>query len=1131
MKFKKLEIQNINSITEAAIDFEQLMPQDQHIFMIWGPSGAGKSTILDAICIALFCKTPRLQSIAEKKDNQYVDPELRFSDKSKGIAINDLRQYLKRGEKEGYCLLQFVGNDSITYTAKTVFSINRNGNLNNTEWSLTSENGVWTKVKEIEQQIVTVTGLTYEQFCRTTLLAQGEFTKFMKSDQNAKAEILEKLTDTSVFSELGRKIYEKYNLKKKECENLNRENENIVRLNDEQIAEYQVQISTIQSENKQLEEALNNLTLKSTWIKQLTVIQEDVKRSEQLWQAANTALNSEENQQTRQLIAQWEQTETERSILLELQKLRQNAIEIAESEKEHQFQYQQLTAGYLFLKETITQAETSQKQLQERLEAQAYKRETFANAQSLSEKLKQYAQLGQNIVQNKEKYQKNLSVLSNSELSLAQKKTDIDQKQAEIDKVGTALNNLKEKATAFDLTQLTLLQSQQKDRLRDLKEASKSVQTLKSQQNEIKELKKNIVEKQHLLESLTTQMQRDQDAYTKAQATQESAQHIYDSAAKSVNDFAKQVRATLQVGDICPVCGQKVAQLLTNEAVVEESVIKLKNALEDAKKATISARKQLEETVLHFKTEEVNVNSLNNDWQNKSLKQKNDLTALEELCKRLQIVVNETIQDQINQQLVDCEKVLKELEEKISVSRSLNQEIEKANAEMDNLKKQLENLHKSHHEIELQTATLQQDNKALQTRWEEDEKKQSALQTEMSGFLSATYPNWTDNPIQTAQCLTSEANIYAKSQEKMTKLQESTEKLQNEQQQIERCQQQIRSLFDWPAAEKPQSIDHLAEKWADFVPKCTILSQNKTILHTDITKKESILQRYYSEHPEIQEDTLTRLANTSREVITQLREQQTLAQNQVQNTHGQFLKAQETLQKHQESKPIFEEGEDLTLIETKIAENKQQKTEKSEKIGQIQHILEEDARNKQQYADTLRQLDLLQQEMRQWERLSNVFGDSTGNKFRKIAQSFILQKLLDNTNYFLNMLSDRYELTGAGKELMILVKDKYLGDAPRPVEMVSGGESFLISIALALGLSNLALQGISSDFIFIDEGISQLDGSLCDSVVNTLQQLHHIVHCNIGIISHLDVLAEKIPTKILVQPVSQGTSLVSIHNS
>jgi len=271
------------------------------------------------------------------------------------------------------------------------------------------------------------------------------------------------------------------------------------------------------------------------------------------------------------------------------------------------------------------------------------------------------------------------------------------------------------------------------------------------------------------------------------------------------------------------------------------------------------------------------------------------------------------------------------------------------------------------------------------------------------------------------------------------------------------------------------------------------------------------------------------LANTTRETIAQLREQQTNAQNQVQTAYGKFQQAQISLQKHQESKPVFSEGEDLEQIETTITSNNQQKTEKLQQKGQVQQILQTDADNKRKYADTLRELDALRQEVRQWERLNNTFGDSTGKTFRRIAQSFILQKLLDNTNYFLGMLSDRYELTGAGRELMILVKDKYLGDAPRPVEMVSGGESFLISIALALGLSNLALQGISSDFLFIDEGISQLDASLCDSVVNTLQQLHHIVHCNIGIISHLDVLADKIPTKIIVQPVSHGTSEVTIE--
>lgn len=1130
MKFKKLEINNINSIADAVIDFERLMPEDQHIFMIWGPSGAGKSTILDAICMALFCKTPRLQSVAEKKENQYQDPEFQFSDRAKGIAINDLRQYLKRGTKEGYCSLRFVGNDSVTYTAKTVFSINRNGNLNNIEWSLTSENGVWSKVKEVEQQVITVTGLTYEQFCRTTMLAQGEFTKFMKSDQNAKAEILEKLTDTSIFSEIGRRIYEKYSQKNKEFEQLNRENENIVRLNDEQIAEYYAQIGTIESGGMRLDEELTSLNLKATWLKQLAVFQEDVKRSESLWQAANAVLNSEDNQQIKQQIAQWEQTENERNTLLELRKLRQQALEIAQSEKEFQIQYQKLIAGYLFLKETIGQTEASEKQLQEILDAQTYKKEAFANAQSLSEKLKQFAQFGHNIAKNKEKYKQNALGLFNSEVLLLEKQLEISEKQKQIDKTGKVLDKLKEKAKVFDLSQLTTSQSQQKDRLRDLNEANKSVQVLKNQQNEIRELKKNLADKQLLVETLTTQWQQEQENYNKALTAHETAQNVYDSAAKSVHDFAKQVRATLQVGDICPVCGQKVAQLLTNEAA-EESVIKLKNALDDAKKATLLARKQLDETITSLKTEEGKLNSLKNDLQNKSQKQKNDLASLEEVCKRLNIIVNETIQDQINQQFVDNENILKDLEEKIAISQNLNLQIEKANGDTDNLKKQLEDLQKSYHEAELQKATLQQDNNALQTRCEEDEKQQSELRTEMSGYLSATYPNWAENPIQTAQSLAYESNFYAKSQEQLSKLQETVERLQNEQQQIERNQQQVKSLFGWPAAGKPQTVDHLVEKWADFVLKCTVLSQSKTNCHTDIANKESFLQAYYSGRPDIQEDTLSQLADTTIETIAQLREQQTNVQNQEQTARGKFQQSQLLLQKHQESKPVFSEGEDIEQIESAITSKNQQKTENAQQIGQIRHILSEDERNKQQYAETLRQLDTLQKEMRQWERLCNVFGDSTGKTFRRIAQSFILQKLLDNTNYFLGMLSDRYELTGAGRELMILVKDKYLGDAPRPVEMVSGGESFLISIALALGLSNLALQGISSDFLFIDEGISQLDGSLCDSVVNTLQQLHHIVHCNIGIISHLDVLADKIPTKIIVQPVSHGTSQVLFSNT
>lgn len=1127
MKFKQLEIHNINSIADAVIDFENLMPADQHIFMIWGPSGAGKSTILDAICMALFCKTPRLQSIAEKKENQYVDPEFQFSDRAKGIAINDLRQYLKRGTKEGWCSLQFVGNDSVTYTAKTSFTINRNGNLNNIEWSLSSENGQWSKVKEVEQQVITVTGLTYEQFCRTTMLAQGEFTKFMKSDQNAKAEILEKLTDTSVFSEIGRRIYEKFSQKNKELELLNRENENIVRLEDEQIAEYQQQINQIEAEVQQTDVELTALSQKSNWLIQLAKYQEDVTNSEKQWKESEDALNSEEFQQLRKTISLWEQTENERNTLLEMRKLRQNEIELARSEKEYQSIYQQLIFGYLYLQETLAQTEASKKQLEESLNAQAYKCETFANAQSLSEKMKQYSQLGQNIAKNREKFKQNSWVSFTSSASLIEKLTIIHQKQAKIDELGKELNKLKEKAKAFDLSQLTLLQSQQKDRLRDLNEANKAVQTLKNQQNEINTLKATLTEKQQLMVSLTVQMQQEQEDYEKMQAARETAQKVYDSAAKSVHDFAKQVRATLQIGDVCPVCGQKVAQLLTNEAA-EESILKLKNALENANKEVILKRKQLDETITKLKTAEGNVNSLKTDLQNKTLRKKNDLALLEETCKRLNIVVNETIQIQIDQQLAENETALKELESKINDSHKINQQIDKVNTELEKLRKEQEEQQKDYHETELQTAKLEEENNALQTRLQEDVNQQSELQTTISEFLSTTYPNWVDDPTTTAQNLLNEANGYAKTQEKLVKLQESIEKLLNELQQIERNKQQIRKVFDWSVENKSQQVDYLVDKWTDFVPKCTVLSQNLTTLRADIDKKVSLLQTFYTTHLDIQEDVLTQLANTSRETITQMREKQANAQQQLQTAHGKFQQSQLSLQKHQESKPVFAERENLEQIEAQIAEKNRQKTEKLQQKGQVQQILQQDADNKRKYADTLQELGALRQEMRQWERLNNTFGDSTGKTFRRIAQSFILQKLLDNTNYFLGMLSDRYELTGAGRELMILVKDKYLGDAPRPVEMVSGGESFLISIALALGLSNLALQGISSDFLFIDEGISQLDGTLCDSVVNTLQQLHHIVHCNIGIISHLDVLADKIPTKIIVQPVSHGTSEVRI---
>lgn len=1127
MKFKKLEIRNINSIAEAVIDFEHLMPEDQHIFMIWGPSGAGKSTILDAICMALFCKTPRLQSIAEKKENQYVDPEFQFSDRAKGIAINDLRQYLKRGTKEGWCSLQFVGNDSITYTAKTAFSINRNGNLNNIEWSLTSENGVWNKVKEVEQQVITVTGLTYEQFCRTTMLAQGEFTKFMKSDQNAKAEILEKLTDTSIFSEIGRRIYEKYNAQKKAFEQLNSENENITRLNDEQIAAYQQNIQEIDAGNKQIDEELAVLTQKATWIKQLVQYQEDVSKSEAQWQSAEAATKSEEYLRTQELVQRWEKTENERKTYNERVQLQQNAQQLQETEKAYQSNYQILTSGMQHYKQQLEQLYADIEKIREELNAQVYKAEVYAHAPILSEKLKQYAGLQQELSQIDGKIKTTTASIGQFGDVLEKKKAEIARQQEIVTTLSQDAEALKSQAQQFDLADLTRQQNEKTNLLNQLRNVQKSVQELRKQQDEITALKNAVNAQQQKVQELNQQFGQAQQQFVAAQAAQETAQKCYDSAAQSVNDFAKQIRTGLQVGDTCPVCGQKVEQLLTNEAV-EQSVKALQQQLAEANRTVTDSKKALDTIGTDLGRAQGSFDAAQKDLQQKSQQQKSALSALGEVCQTLNITMDKTIDEQIDNQISATNKEAQDITQRIQQAIQLNKQLTEKTDLLSKQNKKLEQLTADKHQAEVNLATAQKSLDGLREQQTQISKNIEASHTELTASFSDIYPKWEENPLATAQTLDQESKSYEKRKEELKNRQDAAEKGQSELQQIQTFEKKVSAIFSWPTAKVGNNCDNLTEKWMQLAENCALLAQKKSELSEKKNRLETFLQNFYQQNPDISEELLSKLAALTAEKIAQLREQLKVAQEQVQTALGKRQQAQETLQKHEASKPEFAENEQLSDIERLILEKNALKTEKSQEIGQIKHILQQDADNKQKYADTLAKLDALQQQVRQWERLNNTFGDSTGKTFRRIAQSFILQKLLDNTNYFLGMLSDRYELTGAGRELMILVKDKYLGDAPRPVEMVSGGESFLISIALALGLSNLALQGISSDFLFIDEGISQLDGSLCDSVVNTLQQLHHIVHCNIGIISHLDVLADKIPTKIIVQPVSHGTSEVMV---
>ena len=214
MKFKQLTIKNIGSIESKTIDFTANPLGSASLFLISGPTGSGKSIILDSICLALYGKAVRLEKVSNREN--YMDPE--FNCTADGsITLCDARQLVRRGTTSACATLVFDGNDGREYTASWNATRGKKENINTrltANRRVTAKDGSVDCNKEVECNeciaSASVIGLKFDEFCRTTLLAQGEFTKFLDSDTKEKANILEKVTGTEKFSKIGALINEKF---------------------------------------------------------------------------------------------------------------------------------------------------------------------------------------------------------------------------------------------------------------------------------------------------------------------------------------------------------------------------------------------------------------------------------------------------------------------------------------------------------------------------------------------------------------------------------------------------------------------------------------------------------------------------------------------------------------------------------------------------------------------------------------------------------------------------------------------------------------------------------------------------------------------------------------------------------
>ena len=218
----------------------------------------------------------------------------------------------------------------------------------------------------------------------------------------------------------------------------------------------------------------------------------------------------------------------------------------------------------------------------------------------------------------------------------------------------------------------------------------------------------------------------------------------------------------------------------------------------------------------------------------------------------------------------------------------------------------------------------------------------------------------------------------------------------------------------------------------------------------------------------------------------------------------------------------------LDQINIAVSDLEKERDQLIEKIGEIGTKLKRDQEDRKRISEKEKEIKGLTESYDKWAMMKKLIGDANGNNFANFAQGLTLQNLLVYANRRLKNLSDRYLLDKTSQEDILNVIDQYQGNIRRAVSTLSGGESFLISLALALSLSDMASKNVSLDSLFIDEGFGTLDQETLEIAINTLEKLQSESQKTVGVISHVNALKERINVQIVLNKNPQGYSEIEV---
>ena len=262
------------------------------------------------------------------------------------------------------------------------------------------------------------------------------------------------------------------------------------------------------------------------------------------------------------------------------------------------------------------------------------------------------------------------------------------------------------------------------------------------------------------------------------------------------------------------------------------------------------------------------------------------------------------------------------------------------------------------------------------------------------------------------------------------------------------------------------------------------------------------------------------LVDTERERLQQLANQLHDSQQRNHNLLSEAKRIQQQLLNHPQTALSLEQ-----LLDA-LGQLQQQFSEQQKQLGAVEQQLAANEALKQNQQQLLDAINQQRNHTEEWKVLHQLIGSSDGKKFRNFAQGLTFNIMVAHANEQLKKMSDRYLLIAdSEKPLMLNVMDNYQGGQIRTSKNLSGGESFIISLSLALGLSNMASHRMQVDSLFLDEGFGTLDEEALDVALDTLTNLQQSGKL-IGVISHIQALKDRISSQIQVVPQTGGISKI-----